>query len=117
MQDVNDKEAPAGAGRPNSGSVPGFAQTALVALFVGLATATLAIGVYDRYFAQKIVAVDLKGYVQRQRDLLLAGKIDDEGIRRAFDRLETVLTEIPGNHVVILKEVVLRNGKDIEIEP
>lgn len=115
MQKTNPQETTTDPCEKASG--PTFLLTGIIALFVGLAAATLTVGVYDRYYAQKILAVDLKGYVQHQRDLLLAGKIGDEDIRRAFDRLEETLTGIPGNHVVILKEVVLRNGKDIEIKP
>ena len=98
-------------------SPPGYLGVVLIAALVGSATSTVAVGLYDRFYAQKVVAVDLKGFIQRQRDLLVEGKIEDQGLRDSFDRMEAVFDRIPANHVVILKEVVLRNGRDLQLEP
>lgn len=94
---------------------PGYLEVILIALIIAMITATLVIGTYDRRYAQKIVTVDLKGYIQEQRDRLLAGEIDDDGLRAALDHMETTLAATPDNHVLILNEVVLRNAKAIDL--
>ncbi|MFH7319293.1 hypothetical protein ACHHRT_01640 [Desulfurivibrio sp. D14AmB] len=100
-------------GRPG----PGYLEVITLTVLISLMTVTLAVGLYDQRYAQKVVAVDFKGFIQEQRDRLLAGEIDDNGLRAALDSLEVSLTSVPGNHVVILKEVVLRNAQDIELKP
>lgn len=103
--------------RPSALSPPGYLAVVLIAALVGSAASTVAVGLYDRFYAQKVVVVDLKGFIQRQRDLLVEGKIEEQGLRDSFDRMEAVFDRIPANHVVILKEVVLRNGRDLQLEP
>ena len=98
-------------------SPPGYLAVVLIAALVGSAASTVAVGLYDRFYAQKVIAVDLKGFIQRQRDMLVEGKVDDQGLRDSFDRMEAAFDRIPANHVVILKEVVLRNGRDLQLEP
>ena len=69
-----------------------------------LISVLLTIGIlaaYDRYFAQKIVALDVKGYIAKQRDLFLAGKINEDQLKNSFDRLERIKEKIPqkqGHH-------------------
>lgn len=71
---------------------------------------------YDRWFAQKIVALDVKGYIAEQRDLFISGKIDEEQLKRNFDRLEKIKEKVPGNRVIILGDVLVRKNVEI-IEP
>ncbi|MHC1698872.1 MAG: hypothetical protein AB9919_12595 [Geobacteraceae bacterium] len=71
---------------------------------------------YDRWFAQKIVALDVKGYIAEQRDLFISGKIDEEQLKRNFDRLEKVKEKVPGNRVIILGDVLVRKNVEV-IEP
>ncbi|MHB8712483.1 MAG: hypothetical protein ACYC9T_09265 [Trichloromonadaceae bacterium] len=111
-------EAPPEPNRqPSTLSPPGYLAVVLIAALVGSIASTVAVGLYDRFYAQKVVAVDLKGFIQRQRDMLVEGKIEEQGLRDSFDRMEAVFDRIPANHVVILKEVVLRNGRDLQLEP
>ena len=83
---------------------------ALVSASVSLAT----VAGYDRWFAQKVVAVDIKGYIAQQRDSYLAGKLNDDELKKSFDRLETVITAIPKNRVVIMGDAVLRNAETVK---
>jgi len=71
---------------------------------------------YDRWFAQKIVALDVKGYIAEQRDLFISGKIDEDQLKRNFDRLEKVKERVPGNRVIILGDVLVRKNVEV-IEP
>lgn len=84
-----------------------------------LINALLTIGIlaaYDRLCAQKIVALDVKGYIAEQRDLFLAGKINEDQLKKSFDRLEQVKERVPKNRVIILGDVLVRKNVE-EIIP
>jgi len=84
-----------------------------------LISALLTTGIlaaYDCYFAQKIVALDVKGYIAEQRDLYLSGKINDAQLKESFDRLEMVKERVPKNRVIILGDVLVRKNVE-EIKP
>jgi hypothetical protein len=74
------------------------------------------LAVYDRYCAQKIVALDVKGYIAEQRDLYLSGKINGEQLKEHFDRLEKAKERVPKNRVIILGDVLVRKNVE-EIKP
>lgn len=80
-------------------------------LLVSLATSAATFFVYDRWFAQKIIAVDMKGYITLQRYKYKDGKINDEDLRKAFDRLEQIMNTIPKNRVVIMGDTAIRNAE------
>lgn len=86
----------------------------LIALTVSLVTAMTVVAVYDYRYAQKIVTLDLAGYVRAQRDKMVSGEISDEELRKNLDAMERALMAEPANHVVLLKEVVLRNAGEIK---
>ena len=87
--------------------LPGIA----VCLLVSIAASAATLFVYDRWYAQKIVAVDLKGYITLQRYKYKDGKINDEDLRKAFDRLEREMSAIPKNRVVIMSDTAIRNAE------
>lgn len=88
---------------------------ALIGIFlaVSLAASLATIAGYDHWYAQKVVAVDIKGYIAQQRDNYLAGKLSDEELRKSFDRLEAVITAIPKNRVIIMGDAVVRNAETV----
>lgn len=79
----------------------------LVNVLVSLMVAVGVVYVYDRYYAQKIVAFDLKGYVIGLRDMYLAGKINDEDLKKAIDMAYDVIRSQRKNKVVIMGDVIL----------
>lgn len=83
-------------------------------LVVSLGASLATIAAYDRWYAQKVVAVDIKGYIAQQRDNYLAGKLNDEELRKSFDRLEAVITAIPKNRVIIMGDAVVRNAETVK---
>ncbi len=83
---------------------------ALVSLTISAAT----ILVYDRYFATRIVAVDIKGFIAAQRDLFVQGKINDEQLKQHIESLERVIENVPANEVVIMGDAVVRNAKIVK---
>ena len=94
--------------------VPGLYVTFLISLVVSLLTATSVVGIYDQRYAQKLVVMDLKGYIRNQRDKAMSNEISDEELRRKFDAMEAALLAQPANHTVLLKDVVLRNAREIK---
>jgi len=99
---------------PERASSPGYIETIAIVLLLLL----LALFGYDRMFAQKIVVVDLAGYLRTQKALLAAKEINEQQWKDSLDRVEQMLNDHARNnpnHVVILKDVVLKNGREINV--
>ena len=91
-----------------------FVSVLMLCLAVSVCASLVTVAGYDRWFAQKVVAVDIKGYIAQQRDNYLAGKLNDDELKRSFDRLETVITAIPKNRVIIMGDAVVRNAETVK---
>ncbi|MFZ4857563.1 MAG: hypothetical protein ACOYL3_14310 [Desulfuromonadaceae bacterium] len=119
-EDVDTSELPANSKTPqaaiNSDNQEGMGIPVVVCicLLVALITSFASVYSYDRWYAQKIVAVDIKGYIAQQRDNYMAGKLTDEELKRSFDHLENVVIAIPKNRVVIMGDAVVRNVETIK---
>ena len=90
---------------------PGYLKVLLIALVV----AGVSLFTYDRWFVPRVVAFDLKGYLRTQQALLANGEITEAQWQQGLDRLEQVFREQPPNHTILLKEVVLKNGREPEL--
>ena len=90
---------------------PGYLEVVLIAL----AVAGLAMFAYDRWFVPQVVAFDLKGYLRAQQALLTSGEITEAQWQQGLDRLELVFRAQPPNRTILLKEVVLKNGREPEL--
>ena len=90
---------------------PGYLEVVLIALVV----AGVSLFAYDRWFATRVVAFDLKGYLRTQKALLASGEITEAQWQQGLDRLEQVFREQPPNRTILLKEVVLKNGREPEL--
>ena len=118
METITEREGPdlKEAGSPPPAQSKGHPTVLpMVALCVAIsfgASLTVISG-YDRWYAQKIVAVDIKGYIARQRESYLAGTMTDDDLKKSFDRLESVITAIPRNRVVIMGDAVVRNAETV----
>ena len=93
---------------------PGTLALIGICLAVSLGASLATIAGYDHWYAQKVVAVDIKGYIAQQRDNYLAGKLNDDDLRKSFDRLEAVITAIPKNRVIIMGDAVVRNAETLK---
>lgn len=82
-------------------------------VIISIAVSVLSIFTYDRFFATKVVSIDIKGFLAEQRDLYVAGKIDDKQVEANLDRLEQTANNIPSNKVVIMGDAVVRNAEKI----
>ena len=90
---------------------PGYLEVLLIAL----AVTCITLFAYDRWFAPRVVAFDLKGYLRTQKALLANGEITEAQWQQGLDRLEQVFRAQPPNHTILLKEVVLKNGREPEL--
>jgi hypothetical protein len=106
-EDTKQSEKPVNTG-------PGYFEIILITLGISVAT---ILG-YDRRFAQKIRVLDLQGYLRTQKALLTAGEITEQQWTIKLDTVEQILNDEASNHrnhVIVLKDVVLRNGNEIDI--
>ena len=90
---------------------PGYLEVLLIALVV----AGITLFAYDRWFVPRVVVFDLKGYLRTQQALLANGEITEAQWQQGLDRLEQVFREQPPNRTILLKEVVLKNGREPEL--
>jgi hypothetical protein len=84
-------------------------------IMIALVTALLTVTIYDRFFATKVAMVDLTGFVKEQKELFAQGKIDQAELSSNLSRLQTYIKGQPKNLMVISKDVVLANGKEIQL--
>ena len=90
---------------------PGYLEVLLIAL----AVTCITLFAYDRWFAPRVVAFELKGYLRTQKALLANGEITEAQWQQGLDRLEQVFRAQPPNRTILLKEVVLKNGREPEL--
>ena len=90
---------------------PGYLEVLLIAL----AVTCITLFAYDRWFVPRVVAFDLKGYLRTQQALLANGEITEAQWQQGLDRLEQVFRAQPPNRTILLKEVVLKNGREPEL--
>ena len=87
----------------------------LEVLLIALVIAGITLFAYDRWFVPRVVAFDLKGYLRTQQALLANGEITEAQWQQGLDRLEQVFRAQPPNRTILLKEVVLKNGREPEL--
>ena len=90
-------------------TTPGYLEIILITIFIVFG----AIWGYDHFLAQKVLTFDLKGYLRQQTALIKAGEMTDEQFKSNLDRVEALLNAEKSNHVILLKDVVVRNGDEI----
>jgi hypothetical protein len=86
----------------------------LINLLLSIAASSAVVYVYDRYFAVKVVSLDLKGYIGKLRDDYGSNKITEAQFKQRMDDLENLVGQLPANYVVLTSDVVVRNAKKIK---
>lgn len=87
------------------------------AIAVSLACCTATIAVYDRFFAQKIVAVDLVACIASQREDYAAGKITAGELVENIEGLLRKMRKKAKNEVLVLEEAVAGDVKHYDLGP
>ena len=100
----------------NVNSCPGYWAVTAIALVTAVITSAAVTFIYHSRLAQQIKVVDLKGYMMNQKVLLSTGEIDEAQWLNNLNAFEERLQNEPANHVVLLKEVVLRNGEELHVQ-
>ncbi len=97
-----------GKREPPARAQPGITKTYAVVLIivVSMVSSVATVAVYDRYVAQKVVAVDVSGFLQEQRDMVLAKKITMDDFKANLERYLAALKNQPKNRVLILEDVI-----------
>ena len=93
---------------------PGYIEVMVIALIVVAG----ALYGYDQYLAQKIMVVDLKGYVRRENAMLAAGEITKEQWQAGLDEVDKIIAIEAAknlNRVILLKDAVLKNGEEFHV--
>jgi hypothetical protein len=95
-------------------TTPGYLEIIVITLLI----VGGAIWGYDQFLAQKILTFDLSGYLQEQTALIKAGQMTEEQFKSNLDRTEALLgaEAEKRRHVILLKDVVMRNGNEISHE-
>lgn len=86
---------------------------ALMAAFILCATVSAgSIAIYDRFYATKIVALDLKEFNSLIQKGVTDGKIDEKQIDIYLEHLDNTISSQGKNTVVLLSDVVA--SKNVE---
>lgn len=98
-------------------NVTHFRPTYLEVVVIAILVATGTIFAYDHFLAQKIYVFDLQGYLREQKAMLAAGELNETDWQKNLDALEQQLNLAGDNphHIILLKDVVLRNGERIDL--
>ncbi len=97
-----------GKREPLAKARPGITKTyaAVLVIVVSMMSSIATVAAYDRWFAQKVVAVNVSGFLQQQRDLVLAKKITMDDFKGNLERYIAALKSQPKNKVLILEDVI-----------
>jgi len=86
-----------------------------IAIAVSLVCCTVTIAVYDRFFAQKIVAVDLAACIASQKEDYAAGRITAGELVENIEGLLRKMRKKAKNEVLVLEETVAGDVKHYDL--
>lgn len=86
----------------------------LLVLAVSLVTSAVSVAAYDHFIAQKVVAVDIKSFIEDKKADFVAGRLDEAGMKREMDKLEATVAAIPKNKAVLMGDLVVKNVQIIK---
>ena len=88
------------------------ALSAIVSVIVSAGTVYL----YDSYYVQKVVVFDLASYLDKKKADFVAGKINEEKLKKDFAGLKERIDAFGEKRIVLSRGVVLAGGRDISDE-
>jgi hypothetical protein len=92
------------------------AGTLILLLIMNTVVSAVSVYIYDRYFAQKVVVIDIRSYMMDRKNLFLTGKISEKQFTESVDNIENALQKTNKRTVVLLGDAVVRNAEKIHIE-
>ena len=102
-----------GKKNPSKKLTVGYLDVVVIALIV----AFLAVTAYDKFFASKVVVVDLTSFVKEQKELFMQGRIGEADVAERLAQFQKFVKKQPQNQTVIIKDIVLANGREISFSP
>jgi len=84
-------------------------------LIASMAVSVATVFVYDRYLAQKVAVLDIRGYLQERKDLFISGKITEMEFTASVDNLDATLNKIDKRIIVLKGDAVVRTAEKIKI--
>lgn len=113
------QQATAHAGISDASTLPpqgiSFGMVVAIAFTAAIISAAAMLVAYDHFMTIKFLSVDVKGFVQEQRELYIAGKITEDQLRQRFVDLKSVIEKIPRNRVVLMGDAVLGGAEKIDL--
>ncbi len=76
----------------------------------------LTVFIYDRYFAEKVAVVDIRGYLMDRKNMFLTGRITEKEFAESVDNIEKALRKTDKRTVVLMGDAVVRNAEKINID-
>jgi len=92
------------------------AGTLILLLIMNTVVTAVSVYIYDRYFAQKVVVIDIRSYMLDRKNMFLTGKISEKQFTESVDNIENTLQKTNKRTVVLLGDAVVRNAEKIHIE-
>jgi hypothetical protein len=90
--------------------------TLILLLIMNTVVSAVSVYIYDRYFAQKVVVIDIRNYMMDRKNMFLTGKISEKQFTESVDNIENTLQKTNKRTVVLLGDAVVRNAEKIHIE-
>lgn len=109
-KDVNTKPLE----KKSENGLKGIMSLLVIIIAINVVATLAMLYVYDRYYAQKIVAVDMKGFLDEQRDQFIGKKINEKQLNENMYEMEHKIKSMPKNKVMIMGEVVIGNAEIIK---
>ncbi len=91
-------------------------KTMALSAIVSVIVSAGAVYLYDAYYVQKVVVFDLASYLDKQKADFVAGKINDEKLKKEFAGLKERIDAFGEKRIVLSRGVVLAGGRDISDE-
>ncbi len=92
------------------------AGTLILLLIMNTVVSAVSVYIYDRYFAQKVVVIDIRSYMMDRKNMFLTGKISEKQFTESVDNIEKALQKTNKRTVVLIGDAVVRNAEKIHIE-
>jgi hypothetical protein len=79
-----------------------------------VAVSALTLFAYDRFYATKVAVFDFAGYIEKTRNDVATGKIDNNQMLARLDEVKKMLDSMPSNVIVLAGDTILGNPKKVQ---
>lgn len=94
----------------------GFTTTIILILLISFIATIVFSGIfiyyYHKKYALKIIAVDLAGFVESQKESFVSGKVNEKWLTEKREELTQYLKKVPENTLLLTSDVVLSDYPD-----